>query len=656
MTLTAGNPMAWFPYKPRPHQEDAVRFAVKIYSKGTVGLLSADCGVGKTIAVLSGYLAARAQDPNFRLIILTRTHSQSVVFEEEMRELRSREPLLTKPTLTATSMVSRVHVCRMREEIESTSSSGFKRGCAQMVQSGQCSHYWNFYKRGDEGRPQIRKAALERVTALLEDDVVTRDYISDVCFSEGYCPYEVLRWCAKNSRIIIGPYSYIFKERVRSALLASLGVDLQDVDLLVDEAHNLPDHVLDSEAVSLSGDDLRWLRENKRDAKRVTGVEWLPEAIDFLWETFMVNLDKLSTGGERRLESWEVIPRFVVENDLHFLLKIRHDSLSNMDDEDPHADTPLERFADLLFAGYRTVAGDAWHLGFEVRRPWRTGISPSDSKITVRPMNAAGLAAPVLRGARSALLMSGTLSPLSHYAELLGVKTAQLESVASPYPRGSRLILLESKLSTKYTERRDSLWSAIAERISMALSAMPANKSALVAFPSYRVMDEVLSFGVECGFRGRIVESPGARLEDMKEALLMKPHAVFCVYGGKFSEGVDIVRDGSSMVDMIIGVGIPFSPPTSYSRALQEWFENRFGAGAGYYYSSIVPSMRKVAQLVGRLRRAPDDWGVVVLLDRRFRKHIGVLGEDIVSDVWPYNETDEMVSAVDMFLQSRRGN
>ncbi|MHA2193879.1 MAG: hypothetical protein ACXAAR_10695 [Candidatus Thorarchaeota archaeon] len=62
MSTTIADPLAWFPYTPRPHQDKAVRFAADVYSSKTVGLLSADCGVGKTVAVLSGYLAARASD------------------------------------------------------------------------------------------------------------------------------------------------------------------------------------------------------------------------------------------------------------------------------------------------------------------------------------------------------------------------------------------------------------------------------------------------------------------------------------------------------------------------------------------------------------------------------------------------------------------
>jgi len=75
--------------------------------------------------------------------------------------------------------------------------------------------------------------------------------------------------------VIIGPYSYIFRSRVRDALLSSLGISLPELDLLVDEAHNLPGHVLDAETSQLSNEDLRWLKENHQLVTKETGLKWM---------------------------------------------------------------------------------------------------------------------------------------------------------------------------------------------------------------------------------------------------------------------------------------------------------------------------------------------------------------------------------------------
>ncbi len=648
MTSATIDAMSWFPYSPRPHQERAVNLAMQSFSSNTVGLLSADCGIGKTIAVLSGYLAARATDPSSRLFALTRTHSQSKVFETELEVLRSLDS-----KLAVTTMVSRVHICPIRYEMDSLSSTGFMRACAGMIRTGQCSHYWNVYRRGSsDGRPAVREEAHLEVQELIDTGVVSRERAEERASETGFCPYELMRLCAKRSRVIIGPYSYIFQPRVREALLGSLGLSLQDVDLLIDEAHNLSGHVLDAETSRLSSDDLRWLREHSQEVIRETGIKWIRESIDFLWETIMIHLDSMNNKTERVLDKWDVFPRYIKDTDLDLLINAGRPDLNDPENASL-VETPLDRLIEFLYTAQKASQSDGWHVTIQVQKLWQEDSTKSTSYLMIQPLNSAGLTAPILRGARSAVLMSGTLRPLDHYARLLGVPSALTDDLSSPYPRGTRLVLIDKLLNTRYKARDPELWRAVADRISTALTAMPANKSALIAFPSYTMMNEVMSYSIETGFREPIVETKGALLETVAEAINESPRAMFCVYGGKFSEGIDLVSSGSSLIDLIIGVGIPFSPPTSYQKALQDWYDSKIGQNTGYYYAAVVPSIRQVAQLVGRLRRSPTDSGVVVLLDNRFLRYLHVFGDDIVSDVWPYQDTVELKQAITQFNQMR---
>jgi DNA excision repair protein ERCC-2 len=649
MTFAATDPMVFFPYSPRLYQERAVSLAANAFASKTVGLLQADCGVGKSIAVLSGYLASRANDSDARLFALTRTHSQSKVFETELDVLRS-----VVPHLAATTMVSRVHVCPIRHEMESLSHTGFMRACAAMIKTGQCIHYWNFYKRSSDGKPTVHEDAHKAVLDLLDTGMVTRERADERAEQEGYCPYEVMRWCARRSMAIIGPYSYIFKSRVREALLSSLGISLNDVDLIIDEAHNLSAHVLDAETATLSNDDLRWLRDNSQIVVRETGVSWIHEAVDFLWETLMLHLDRMQNKSELPLDKWDVAPRFINEADLDLLHSVGRPGLGDPENASL-AETPLDRFIEFLYTAHRAAKSDGWHVTLQIQRSRTDDYPRSSSALMIQPLNSAGLTAPVIRGARAAVLMSGTFRPLDYYARLLGVSGVMTEDLASPYPRGTRLVLVDKKLNTRYRERTPELWREIAARISAALITMPANKSALIAFPSYKMMSEVMSYSIDLGFRESLVETRDALLETVAEAISQGPCAMFCVYGGKFSEGIDLVSNGSSLIDIIIGVGIPFSPPTSYQNALQNWYDRKFGSGTGYYYASVIPSIRQVAQLIGRLRRSPTDSGVVVLLDNRFLKHLLVFGDEIVSDVWLYNDTAELRQAITQFNQIRGG-
>jgi Rad3-related DNA helicase len=327
---------------------------------------------------------------------------------------------------------------------------------------------------------------------------------------------------------------------VRDALLSSLGLELHDIDVLVDEAHNLSGHVLNSETARISGEDLKWLRNNRAAVVRESGMEKIGDAVDFLWETVMVKLDSLRHRTEITLKKWDVAPRFISESDLSFLIDSNRSALG-----DPDAvsltETPFDRLLEFLYAASRATKSEDWHVTLNHEKSWQDDISISNTQLMIRPLNAAGLTAPVLRGVRAALLMSGTLRPTDHYARLLGITSALTEDLASPYPRESRLVLLDKSLTTRYQQRGPELWRGLADRINVVLEAMPANKSALIAFPSYKMMHDIVSFGINTGYRGILVESRSEKIETVAESIEEGPQAIFCVYAGKFSEGIDIV-------------------------------------------------------------------------------------------------------------------
>ena len=379
------------------------------------------------------------------------------------------------------------------------------------------------------------------------------------------------------------------------------------------------------------------------------------KTIDFLWETVQLSLEKLKRKKEIQIEKWDVIPRFVEQDELNGLFE--NDSLLGNDmDSIGLSETPLERLLHFLYTGMRVVEGRDWHTTIEARKSDEIGFNPQGIRLRIRPLNAAGLSAKVLWGCRSAILMSGTLRPLEHYAQLLGISRAKSIDIPGPYPKDSRMILIDREVTTRYKNRSQDTWRLIARRIRTALTTMPANKSALIAFPRYDILNAVLSYNLldnlDLGFRQRIVETRRAQLDDLREVLQIGPTAIFCVYGGKFSEGIDLVQDGSSMLNLIIGVGIPYSPPSSFQLALQEWYDEKFGSDLGFYFSSVIPSIRRVAQLIGRLQRSPEDWGVVLLFDNRFENYIRVLGNNIESNLWPFKGEAEMVTAIRLFVEN----
>ena len=87
----------------------------------------------------------------------------------------------------------------------------------------------------------------------------------------------------------------------------------------------------------------------------------------------------------------------------------------------------------------------------------------------------------------------------------------------------------------------------------------------------------------------------------------------FCVMGGIFAEGVDLVGD-SLIGAVVVGIGMP---QLSYEReAIAAYFDDRYEKGREFAY--VYPGMNRVLQAAGRVIRREEDRGVIVLIDDRF--------------------------------------
>jgi DNA excision repair protein ERCC-2 len=142
----------------------------------------------------------------------------------------------------------------------------------------------------------------------------------------------------------------------------------------------------------------------------------------------------------------------------------------------------------------------------------------------------------------------------------------------------------------------------------------------LVYFPSY----ELLEWTKETMTAGTVDdpvlwEVKGASQEEVdsliREFTSRQGGRVLCaVAGGRLSEGVDLPAD------LVIVLGVPFSPPTPRQerliKRLSEVVGNREKA---WRYAMALPAVWKTIQATGRAVRKPDDSAVVLLVDDRYQ-------------------------------------
>lgn len=80
--------------------------------------------------------------------------------------------------------------------------------------------------------------------------------IKEICEIKSLCPYEITLEMAKKADVIIGDYFHLFDKDIRTGILTPNGITLEDVIVIVDEAHNTPHRLRDMLSSTLNADSI----------------------------------------------------------------------------------------------------------------------------------------------------------------------------------------------------------------------------------------------------------------------------------------------------------------------------------------------------------------------------------------------------------------
>ena len=114
-----------------------------------------------------------------------------------------------------------------------------------------------------------------------------------------------------------------------------------------------------------------------------------------------------------------------------------------------------------------------------------------------------------------------------------------------------------------------------------------------------------------------VKEGPDIFPEFQREVLIKKnPSLLFCVIGGKLSEGINFSDD---LARTLVVCGLPFA--NSQSTEIQEKMKYYDKVGdmqfrGGDYYENLC--MKTLNQAIGRAIRHINDYATIVLVDSRF--------------------------------------
>lgn len=275
---------------------------------------------------------------------------------------------------------------------------------------------------------------------------------------------------------------------------------------------------------------------------------------------------------------------------------------------------------------------------------------------------------PVFDRFSSVVITSGTISPLEMYPRMLGFNTIVQESYSMTLARRSFLPLIvtrgsdQSAISSGFQIRNDA--SVIRNYGNLLIEFSKITPDGVVVFfPSYLYMESIISKWQTIGvldevwqYKLILVETPDAQetslaLETYRTACSNGRGAVLlCVARGKVSEGIDFDHHYGRTV---LCLGVPFQYTESrILKARLEFLRDEYRIKDSDFLS--FDAMRHAAQCLGRVLRGKDDYGIMVLADRRFLKKRNQLPKWIaqsMTDADTNQSVDMAVSSAKRFLR-----
>ncbi|MGC9444826.1 MAG: ATP-dependent DNA helicase [Candidatus Methanospirareceae archaeon] len=608
-------------------------------------LAHAPTGIGKTVAALVP--AVHYALANDKIVFfLTSKRSQHKIAIETLRLIQRQANL----HFSVVDITSKQSMCPRATALYREYSLLFHEFCRAEQKKKRCRYH---LKTDDEALQRIR------------EEIMHVEELCDWCTVRGVCPHRAALEVAAHADVVVCDYNYIFDPGISATVLEKFDAGVDDLVLIVDEAHNLPDRIRNNLSNSLRLGTLtsaaRAIKYSDREmhgnlveletiftklTKRAStnrAVE-IPVDREFL-------LDEMSKVLQRRIEAIDY------DEFVNTLLSIAEEftgadegPADDRADRADHTDEQrvLERRLQQLKMQKNQATSTTLSTRFgraheEAQRHilnvaefldrWRTEercvrifslAQPENPLLYFKLLDPSVVSAPIFSLAHATVMMSGTLCPTEMYADVLGATPARMKGKAiimreytSPFPTENRPIVVTKGLTTKYTKRSDVMYQKLARKISEV--AYSATGGMAVFFPSYALLNDIAAF-LPRDVQQRVIVERRTMGKEEKNRLyeLLRDTTdgiLLAVQGGSFSEGMDYE---ANTLKTIIVVGLPLSPPTLEVKTIEDYYSGKFGPFKGRLYGYLYPAVTKVLQAAGRGIRSEHDRCIIVLMDYRF--------------------------------------
>ncbi|MFP4112020.1 MAG: ATP-dependent DNA helicase [Candidatus Woesearchaeota archaeon] len=610
----------YFPHNAfRPIQDKLVERVIYAVEHKKNLIVHAPTGLGKTAATIAPALTYAIKN-NKKVFFLTSRHTQHRIAVETLKLIRKRYDI----DFSVVDIIGKKWMCP-QPGTDTLYSNEFSEYCKAVREDGKCQFYLN--TKNKQGKLTVKAQA-----ELHEIKHFDLDKLIKYCTEEELCPYEMSLALAVRANIIITDYYYIFNPAIREMFFSKTGISLEDVILIVDEAHNLPFRVRDLMTQRLSNILV------KRAIKEAKKYQY-----DDMVEHLLVIENSLRDISKSMMEKSE--PETTPEKKLDFFSSKIESSIKIKENEKLVSKEEFMIKIKKYIENYEQLIADLEFVADEIREKqkisylgsiasflefWQDESEGFTRILTVKPGNKdpitilsyrcldpSIICKDVINNTHSSIIMSGTLIPVEMYRDLLGVELPESKIFESPFPKNNRLNLIIPETTTKYSMRSDDQFKRIGEACAKITNAVPGNSA--IFFPSYFLRDRVYETFTSLSEKTTFQEIAGMNKQEKQEMLenFMKYKDMGAVLlgasSGSFGEGVDLPGD---LLKCVVVVGLPLNQPDLETKQLIEYFDKKFGKGWDYGY--IFPAFNKTLQNAGRCIRSENDKGIVVFLDERY--------------------------------------
>ena len=531
-------------------------------------IIQAPTGIGKTVAVLYPAIKAIAEGHVQKIFYLTSRTTGRLIAEKTLGELKNSGLPIKFVTLTA-----KKKICFNPD-----------KNCTP----DECSFAKGYYDRVIEARK-----------SLFFEDAFTADKITEIARAHQICPFEFSLDIALWVDCIVCDLNYVFDPRVY--LRRFFLENPIDCTILVDEAHNLVDRSREMFSAKIEKMDFlkirRILKNKNSELYRAAGAvnkkmlemkktleeencawqEERPEKLLPLLRHFFMSLERWLSSHPGYPQTQEMLNHYFAAN---WFLKV-----SELYDKN---------YATCLEKTYRNISVKLYC------------IDPSDQLRET------------FERANSSVLFSATITPMSYFAQILGLKdSVEKRVLPSPFPQENLCILVSDSVSTLYRQRSQTK-EALVQTIGTLVEAKKGNY--MVYFPSYEYLRMVHPLYETAFPRQKILVQThemreGERVNFLKNFSKENDHTLvgLVVMGGIFGEGIDLVGDRLSGA-AIVGVGLP-GISLERETIRHHFDENQM---PGFDYAFRYPGLIRVFQAAGRVIRTENDRGSILLIDTRY--------------------------------------